>query len=156
MHNSLSHCLHLIHYSIFIGSTCRSSLLFNLFLFVFSLSGNLSSGRGQRVMCVRVHLSSGFRRDTFVFLYPFLLTILFHLCSNIWYILNIVHLRKYQSIEMQHFYDYCSRDMLEMSFDAKQCACVRQSDHHDRYVIQMSCIRVKLLIELIQLMPFIR
>ena len=155
MHNSPLPCLHLIPYSIFIGNTCPSLLLFNLFLFVFSLSGNLSSVTGNE-WCVCVHLSSGFRRDTFVFLYPFLLTILFHLCSNIWYILHIVHLRKYQSIEMQNFYDYCSRDMLEMSFDTKQCACVRQSDHHDRYVIQMSCIRVKLLIELIQLLPFIR
>ncbi len=98
---------------------------------------------------------SGFRRDSFVFLYPFLLTLLLHLCSNLWYILNIIHLRKYQSIEIQHFFDYCSKDILNMNFETKQCTCIRDS-YSDKYLVNMSCMKVKLLIELIQLMPFIR
>ncbi|CAF2486016.1 unnamed protein product [Rotaria sp. Silwood2] len=97
---------------------------------------------------------SGFRRDSFVFLYPFLLTLFLHLCSNLWYILNIIHLRKYQSIEIQQFFYYCSNEILNMNIDTKQCTCIRDN-YHDKYLVNMSCIKVKLLIELIQLMPFI-
>lgn len=98
---------------------------------------------------------SGFRRDSFVFLYPFLLTLLLHLCSNLWYILNIIQLRKYQSFEIQHFFDYCTKDILNMNFETKQCICIRDG-YNDKFLVNMSCMKVKLLIELIQLMPFIR
>ena len=98
---------------------------------------------------------SGFRRESFVFLYPFLLTLLLHLCSNLWYILNLIHLQKYQSIEVQRFFEYCSRDMLDMNVETKRCTCVRENDN-DKYLVDMPCMKVKLLIELLQLMPFVR
>ncbi|UJR37057.1 hypothetical protein I4U23_029762 [Adineta vaga] len=97
---------------------------------------------------------SGFRRDSFVFLYPFLLTLFLHLCSNLWYILNVIHLPKYQSIEIQHFFNYCSRDILNMNFNTKQCICLHENTN-EQYLVDMSCMKVKLLIELIQLIPFI-
>ena len=101
------------------------------------------------------YMNSGFRRNSFIFLYPFLLTLLLHLCSNLWYILKIVHLRKYQSIEVQHFFDFCSKDILNMNFESKKCTCIRDN-HHEQYLVNMSCLKVKILIELIQLIPFIR
>ncbi len=69
--------------------------------------------------------------------------------------LNIIHLRKYQSIESQHFLDYCSKDILNINYDTQQCTCIRDG-YDDKYLVNMSCVKVKLLIELIQLMPFIR
>jgi hypothetical protein len=42
-----------------------------------------------------------------------------------------------------------------MNFETKQCTCIRDS-YSDKYLVNMSCMKVKLLIELIQLMPFIR
>ncbi len=42
-----------------------------------------------------------------------------------------------------------------MNFERKQCTCLRNGDS-DKYLVNMSCMRVKLLIELIQLMPFVR
>ncbi|CAF1634655.1 unnamed protein product [Adineta ricciae] len=97
---------------------------------------------------------SGFRRDSFVFLYPFLLTLFLHLCSNLWYILSLIHLRTYQSTEIQQFFYYCSRDILNMNFETKQCTCLHE-DANDHYHVNMSCVKVKLFIELIQLVPFI-
>ncbi len=98
---------------------------------------------------------SGFRRDSFVFLYPFLLTLILHLCSNLWYIFNIIHIQKYQSNEIQQFFYYCSKDILDINFERKQCTCLRNGDT-EKYLVNMSCMRVKLLIELVQLMPFVR
>lgn len=97
---------------------------------------------------------SGFRRNSFIFLYPFLFTLLLHLCSNLWYILNLIHLRTSQSPEMQHFFDYCSKDILQVNLGGKQCTCLREKDG-EKFAVNISCIRVKLLIELIQLMPFV-
>ncbi|CAF3728286.1 unnamed protein product [Rotaria socialis] len=97
---------------------------------------------------------SGFRRGSFVFLYPFLLTLFLHLCSNVWYTLNIIQIRKYPSNEIQQFFDYCSKEILNTNFATKQCTCTR-NNQHDGYLVNMSCAKVKLFIELIQLMPFI-
>lgn len=139
--------LHL-HWHYLPFSIILQSIFICLFFVRYSIFDELKSLRAQGI-------SSGFRRDTFVFLYPFLLTILLHLCTNAWYTLSIVHLRKYQSIEMQSFFDYCSKDVLEMTADSTQCTCMRENNQ-DKYTINMSCMRVKLVIELIQLMPFIR
>jgi hypothetical protein len=129
--------------------------IFICLLFVRYLLCLINEVCPQRIVFLLFDVLSGFRRESFVFLYPFLLTLLLHLCSNLWYILNLIQLQKYQSIEVQRFFEYCSKDMLDMNIETKQCTCVRENDN-DKYLVDMPCMKVKLLIELLQLMPFVR
>ncbi|CAF0950324.1 unnamed protein product [Adineta ricciae] len=41
-----------------------------------------------------------------------------------------------------------------MNFETKQCTCLHENVN-DQYHVNMSCVKVKLFIELIQLIPFI-
>jgi hypothetical protein len=100
-------------------------------------------------------LHSGFRRDKFIFLYPFLMTLLLHLYFNLWYIVHIIQQRNYQTMNTLHFFYYCSKDMFDTNINSKQCSCHR-TDSHEQYIVNTSCIKVKLLIELMQLIPFVR
>ncbi|CAF0802003.1 unnamed protein product [Didymodactylos carnosus] len=74
--------------------------------------------------------------------------------------MNLIDINTYHSEDIQQFFDYCSTDMTDASFfDHKllkivqRCTCSKRDD--GTITTNMSCAKVKLFIELIQLMPFI-
>ena len=99
--------------------------------------------------------NSGFRQGSFIFLYPFLLSLLVHVWSNTWYTFNLVLSEMNQSNQVTIFSKYCTNDLTKKNLNLQRCTCIHEHVN-DRYLFYDPCVKMKFTIQLARLLPIVR